>query len=130
MALDLGRLRTREFSGSGSASVHTTAPRAYGVGLFNECASRDAIRHFCQGTGDPNPFYWDEEYGPPRQVRHDHRSSGLPLGTLPGVEARSLTSARRKDDHLVDLEVWGENQRQEATTKGIAVVRLPSRNVS
>ena len=31
------------------------------------------------------------------------------------------------DEHLVDLEIWGENQRKEVTTKGTAVVRLPAR---
>ena len=38
-------------------------PRQYGVGLFNEQATRDAIRHYCQGIGDPNPLYWDVSYG-------------------------------------------------------------------
>lgn len=36
-----------------------------------------------------------------------------------------------KDGHaLVDLEVWGENQRGEITTPGIATVILPSRDVN
>ena len=43
-------------------------PRQYGVGLFNEFASRDAIRHFCQGIGDPNPLYQDESYA--RQTKY------------------------------------------------------------
>ena len=42
--------------------------RSYGVGLFNEYASRDAIRHFCQGIGDPNPLYLDEQYA--RQTKY------------------------------------------------------------
>jgi acyl dehydratase len=29
---------------------------------FNELASKDAIRHFCDGIGDPNPLFRDEEY--------------------------------------------------------------------
>ena len=29
---------------------------------FNEVASKDAIRHFVDGYGDPNPLYRDEEY--------------------------------------------------------------------
>ena len=37
-------------------------PRQYGVGLFNEDASRSAIRHFCQGIGYTNPLYWDRSY--------------------------------------------------------------------
>lgn len=36
-----------------------------------------------------------------------------------------------KDRHaLVDLEIWGENQRGELTTPGIATVILPSRDVN
>jgi hypothetical protein len=30
---------------------------------------------------------------------------------------------------LVDLEIWGENQRGELTTPGLATVMLPSRDV-
>lgn len=43
-------------------------PSQYGVGIYNEVASRDAIRHFCQGIGDPNPLYWEADYA--RQTRH------------------------------------------------------------
>jgi hypothetical protein len=36
-----------------------------------------------------------------------------------------------KDGHaLVDLEIWGENQRGEVTTPGLATVILPSRDPS
>ena len=69
-------------------------PRQYGVGLFNEYASRDAIRHFCQGIGDPNPLYWDEEYArhtmygaiiaPPAFLYSVYWCSGR-TGGLPGV---------------------------------------------
>ena len=34
-------------------------PRQYGVGLYNEEASRSAVRHLCQGFGGVNPLYWD-----------------------------------------------------------------------
>ena len=51
----IDRLRTRLGS--------YNRPRQYGVGLFNEEASRSAIRHFCQGIGDSNPLYWDVSYG-------------------------------------------------------------------
>ena len=35
---------------------------------------------------------------------------------------------KREEDgaKLVDMDVWGENQRQEVTMKGTATVRLPS----
>ncbi len=69
-------------------------PRQYGIGIFNEYASRDAIRHFCQGIGDPNPLYWDEEYArrtrygtiiaPPAFLYSVYWCSGR-VGGLPGV---------------------------------------------
>ena len=69
-------------------------PRQYGVGLYNEYASRDAIRHFCQGIGDQNPLYWDEEYArhtkygsiiaPPAFLYSVYWCSGR-TGGLPGV---------------------------------------------
>ena len=34
------------------------------------------------------------------------------------------------DQRLVDMDVWGENQRQEITTKGTATVQLPSKSVA
>jgi len=41
-----------------------------------------------------------------------------------------VTAKRREDgEALVDLEIWGENQRKEITTKGSATVRLPSKSV-
>ena len=57
-------------------------PRQYGVGLFNEEASRSAIRHFCQGIGDTNPLYWDMRLRPADQVRQNYRPGLLPLQRL------------------------------------------------
>ncbi|MFJ2033175.1 MaoC family dehydratase N-terminal domain-containing protein [Streptosporangium sp. NPDC087985] len=34
------------------------------------------------------------------------------------------------DEHLVDIECWGENQRGERNVQGTATVRLPSKDVS
>jgi ABC-type antimicrobial peptide transport system permease subunit len=44
---------------------------------------------------------------------------------------KGRVAAKREDggEKLVDLDIWGENQRQEVTTKGTATVRLPSRQV-
>lgn len=94
MVLEAGKItedgikRLRERIGS------FNRPRQYGVGLFNEYASRDAIRHFCQGIGDPNPLYWDEEYArhtkfgnivaPPTFLYSVYWCSGR-TGGLPGV---------------------------------------------
>ena len=42
-----------------------------------------------------------------------------------------VTGKRVEDgEHLVDLEIWGENQRQEITTRGTAVVRLPAKGTA
>ena len=35
---------------------------------FNDLASKSAIRHFCDGIGDPNPLFRDEEYA--RKTRY------------------------------------------------------------
>lgn len=69
-------------------------PSFYGVGQFNEFAGRDAIRHFCQGIGDANPLYLDEEYArktrygsiiaPPCFLYGVYWCSGR-VGGLPGV---------------------------------------------
>ena len=69
-------------------------PRQYGVGLFNEQATRDAIRHYCQGIGDANPLYWELSYGqktrygsiiaPPCFLYSVYWCSGR-TGGLPGV---------------------------------------------
>ena len=45
---------------------------------------------------------------------------------------RGRVTGKRVEDgeHLVDLDIWGENQRQEITTKGTAVVRLPAKGTA
>jgi hypothetical protein len=42
---------------------------------------------------------------------------------------RGQITAKRDEggEKLVDMEVWGENQRQEVTMRGTATVRLPSK---
>ena len=45
---------------------------------------------------------------------------------------RGRVSGKRVEDrrHLVDLEIWSDNQREEVTTKGVATVVLPARDTS
>ena len=31
------------------------------------------------------------------------------------------------DDHMVDMDIWAENQKKEITTKGTATIILPSK---
>jgi hypothetical protein len=33
-------------------------------------------------------------------------------------------------EHLVDMDIWGENQRQQVTTRGNATIRLPSKEAN
>ena len=37
-------------------------PSFYGLGPLHEEATRDSIRHFVRGIGDPNPLWVDAEY--------------------------------------------------------------------
>ena len=62
MVLESGQITTEDTARLRSRLGSFNRPRQYGVGLFNEDASRSAIRHFCQGIGDTNPLYWDRSY--------------------------------------------------------------------
>ena len=69
-------------------------PSFYGMGQYNEYATKDAIRHFAMGIGDSNPLWVDEEharksrYGgiiaPPTFLYSAYWTSGR-TGGLPGV---------------------------------------------
>jgi len=52
MVLESGRITEEGLERLRSRVGSFNRPRQYGVGLFNEDASRSAIRHFCQGIGD------------------------------------------------------------------------------
>ena len=94
MVLEAGKITDQEVRRLRERIGTFNRPRQYGVGLFNEYASRDAIRHFCQGIGDPNLLYWDEEYArhtrygsiiaPPAFLYSVYWCSGR-TGGLPGV---------------------------------------------
>ena len=69
-------------------------PSFYGLGPLHEEATRDAIRHFVRGIGDPNPLWTDAEYAvatrwggivaPPTFLYSVYWTSGR-TGGLPGV---------------------------------------------
>ena len=63
MVLESGLITQEGFDRLRERVGNFNRPRQYGVGLYNEEASRSAIRHFCQGIGDTNPLYWDVSYG-------------------------------------------------------------------
>ena len=94
MVLESGRITEEGLDRLRSRVGSFNRPRQYGVGLFNEEASRSAIRHFCQGIGDTNPLYWDRSYAqtskygniiaPPCFLYSVYWCSGR-TGGLPGV---------------------------------------------
>jgi hypothetical protein len=49
------------------------------------------------------------------------------VGDTTWCEGKVTAKRQENGESLVDLEIWGENQRQEMTTKGTATVRLPSK---
>jgi hypothetical protein len=49
------------------------------------------------------------------------------LGDTTWCRGRVTAKRVEEGEKLVDLKIWGENQRQEITTKGTATVRLPSK---
>ena len=49
------------------------------------------------------------------------------LGDVVTCRGRVLARSSRADTHLVDLEVWAENQRGEKVVAGKATLALPSR---
>ena len=69
-------------------------PSFYGLGPLHEEATRDNIRHFVRGIGDPNPLWVDAEYAastrwggiiaPPTFLYSVYWTSGR-TGGLPGV---------------------------------------------
>ena len=69
-------------------------PSFYGLGPLHEEATRDSIRHFVRGIGDPNPLWVDAEYAastrwggiiaPPMFLYSVYWTSGR-TGGLPGV---------------------------------------------
>ena len=94
MVLESGQITTEDTARLRSRLGSFNRPRQYGVGLFNEDASRSAIRHFCQGIGDTNPLFWDRSYAqqtkfgtifaPPCFLYSVYWCSGR-TGGLPGV---------------------------------------------
>ena len=49
------------------------------------------------------------------------------LGDTTWIKAKVTGKQIDGDDHLVDLEVWTENQREEVTAKGRAQIALPTK---
>lgn len=49
------------------------------------------------------------------------------VGDTTWCKAKVVNKLVQNGEHLVELEIWGENQRGEITTPGQATVRLPSR---
>lgn len=111
---------------------------------------------YAGASGDFNPIHVDEEYarsaGYPSVFAHGMLSMGFlgqlltdwaGVGTLREfsvrfraitwpkdvITCRGIIKDKRLIDgaHLVELEVWAENQKGEKTVTGSAIVELPSR---
>lgn len=69
---------------------------------------------------------WAGEDGWIEKLAVDYRKMDVVHSTL---SAKGKVTGKRQENgkHLVDLEVWVENDKGEVTTPGTAVVELPSR---
>ena len=47
------------------------------------------------------------------------------VGDTAWCRGKVIAKREEGDERLVDLEIWGENQRGAVTTKGTATIRLP-----
>lgn len=72
---------------------------------------------------------WMGDAGVIKRLRADLRRFNV-VGDTTFCKGR-VSGKRVKDGHhLVDLEIWSDNQRGDVTTRGVATVILPSRDVS
>lgn len=71
---------------------------------------------------------WMGEWGTLKELAVQYRGIDVP-GRL--LSAKGRVTKKRVDgaDHLVECEIWIENAEGERTTRGTAVVALPSRQV-
>lgn len=69
---------------------------------------------------------WIGDEGKLKSISIQHRGMDLPLHPL---VCKGTVTAKRAEDgqHLVDCEVWTENEKGEKTAPGTATVALPSR---
>jgi acyl dehydratase len=118
--------------------------------------TKEMLKIYGPAAGDPNPIHIDEEFaknsGYPGVFAHGMLSMGF-VGQLVtdwagpaavrrlGVRfaaivrlkdvitcrGRVLGTSSQGDVHLVDLEVWAENQKGEKVVSGKATVALPTR---
>ena len=72
---------------------------------------------------------WMGPRGRLRRLGYSNRGSAFPGDTL---TCRGIVQTKRVQDgkHLVECEIWIENQRGEKLTPGAAVIELPSREMS
>ena len=90
------------------------APRAYDYGMMRT----SWIIHYCTNWMGDDGFLWKESDQTRKFNFH---------GDTQWIKARVSGKRREATLHIVDLEVWCENQRGEVTSPGTASVLLPSR---
>lgn len=63
-----------------------------------------------------------------KRLRADLRRFNV-VGDTTWCHGKVVKKYENSGQRLVDLEIWAENQRNEVTTKGVATVLLPSRDI-
>jgi hypothetical protein len=87
---------------------------------FNELASKDAIRHFCDGIGDPNPLFRDEEYA--KKTRY---GSIVAPGYCKGYLV-CMPSIRVMTGPSTGPSMWGTPSGQRTSSLALRRRRVPS----
>jgi hypothetical protein len=64
-----------------------------------------------------------------KRIRSEWRKFNL-LGDTTWCRGKVTRKYAQAGHALVDLEIWGENQRGEITAPGLATVVLPARNIA
>ncbi len=62
-----------------------------------------------------------------KQSKMARRASGEVVGDTTWIKGKVTDKSQADDKHLVDIDIWGENQRGEVTVPGRATVQWPSR---
>ena len=70
---------------------------------------------------------WIGEHGTLKRLSCQYRGMDIPDDTLTS-KGKVIRKYQETDQHLVDCEIWLENDRGETTTPGAATVALPSRS--
>ncbi len=80
------------------------------------------LTRYAGASGDFNPIHQDDEF-----ARAARFAALVRLKDVVTCRGRVVAKSSAAGAHLVDLEVWAENQRAEKVVTGRATVALPAR---